>query len=122
MRRKVIIAGGGIGGMTAALALQRSGLEVTIFERAPTFAEIGAGMSLWPNATRVLQTLGVMDEVLARGEPVTQFNLKRPDGRIISTIPMDGFSTPAACIHRADLHHALHRALSSIHLESNQTI
>ena len=92
--------------MAAALALHRAGHEVTIFERAPAFTEIGAGMSLWPNATRILQALGVMGDVLAHGEPVSQFNLLRPDGRKISTIPMDGFSTPAVYIHRADLHQA----------------
>jgi 2-polyprenyl-6-methoxyphenol hydroxylase-like FAD-dependent oxidoreductase len=118
----MIIAGGGIGGMTAALALQRAGLEITIFERAPAFAEVGAGMSLWPNATHVLRALGMLDDVLARGESVTQFNLHRPDGKTISTIPMDGFATPAVCIHRADLHQALHQSLQSVRLEPNQVI
>lgn len=122
MSRKLIIAGGGIGGMTAALALHRAGHEVTIFERTPAFTEIGAGMSLWPNATRILQALGVMGDVLAHGEPVSQFNLQRPDGRTISTIPMDGFSTPAVCIHRADLHQALRQALTPVRLVGNQTV
>jgi 2-polyprenyl-6-methoxyphenol hydroxylase-like FAD-dependent oxidoreductase len=122
MSRKMIVAGGGIGGMTAALALHRAGNDVTIFERAPAFAEVGAGMSLWPNATHVLQSLGVLEQVLARGEPVTQFNLQRPDGKTISTIPMGGFSTPAVCVHRADLHQALHQSLHSIRLEAGQTI
>ena len=108
--------------MTAALALHRAGVDVTVFERAPAFTEVGAGMSLWPNATRVLQSLGILDHVIARGETVTQFNLQRPDGTTISTIPMDGFSTPSLCIHRADLHEALRRALHSIRLEASQTV
>jgi 2-polyprenyl-6-methoxyphenol hydroxylase-like FAD-dependent oxidoreductase len=122
MSRRMIIAGGGIGGMTAALALHRAGLDVTLFERAPAFMEVGAGMSLWPNATRVLQSLGVLEPVMARGETVTQFNLQRPDGKTISTISMEGFSTPSLCLHRADLHQALLHSLPSLCLETSQTI
>jgi 2-polyprenyl-6-methoxyphenol hydroxylase-like FAD-dependent oxidoreductase len=122
MRQKLIVIGGGIGGLTAALALHRAGMEVTVFERAPAFSEVGAGMSLWPNATRVLQALGVLEEVVARGAPVTQFNLQRPNGQLISAIPMTGFPTPALCIHRADLHRALRRHLPAGCLEANQRL
>lgn len=97
--------------MTAALALHRAGIAVTVYEQAPAFTEIGAGMSLWPNATRVLESLGVLEPVLADGESVAQFNLLRPDGRLISAIPMAGFPTPALCIHRADLHQAIRAQL-----------
>jgi FAD-dependent urate hydroxylase len=105
--RKLIIAGGGIGGLAAALALHRAGFEVAVYERAPAFGEIGAGISLWPNATRVLSSLGVLDRLLASGEPVTQFNLQRPDGTSISEITMTGFQSQALCIHRADLLQAI---------------
>ena len=111
MSKKLIIAGGGIGGLTAALALNRAGFDVTVYERAPAFTEIGAGMSLWPNATRVLRSLGVLEQVLASGELVTQFNLYRQNGKLISAIAMTGFQTPALCIHRADLHQALRSQL-----------
>lgn len=111
MSKKLIIAGGGIGGLTAALALNRAGFDVTVYERSPAFNEIGAGMSLWPNATRVLLSLGVLEQVLAGGEPVTHFNLFRPKGELISAIAMTGFQTPALCIHRADLHQALRSQL-----------
>ena len=108
MSKKLIIAGVGSGGMATALALHRAGIDVTVFERAPAFAELGAGMSLWPNATRVLRSLGVLEQVLLLGgEPVAQFNLYRPNGKLISAIAMTGFQTPALCIHRADLHRAL---------------
>jgi 2-polyprenyl-6-methoxyphenol hydroxylase-like FAD-dependent oxidoreductase len=111
MSKKLIIAGGGIGGLTAALALNRAGFDVAVYERAPAFTEIGAGMSLWPNATQVLRSLGVLEQVLVSGEPVTQFNLYRPNGKLISAIAMKGFQTPALCIHRADLHQALRNQL-----------
>ena len=107
MRKKLIISGGGIGGMAAALALHRAGMDVTVYERSPAFAEVGAGMSLWPNATRVLRSLGVLEPIVEGGEPVLQFDLHRPDGTLISGIPMTGYETQALCIHRADLHRAL---------------
>ena len=108
--------------MAAALALHRAGLGVTVFERAPAFTEVGTGMSLWPNATHVLESLGVLGRVLARGEKITQFNLLHPGGKPISTIAMDGFATPALCVHRADLHRALFDALPTACLEVNQVI
>ena len=56
--RTVIVAGAGIGGLTAALALARRGFEVTLLEAAPRLQEIGAGLQLSPNAARVLIALG----------------------------------------------------------------
>ncbi|MBP7660315.1 MAG: NAD(P)-binding protein, partial [Burkholderiaceae bacterium] len=61
---RIAIVGGGIGGMAAALALQRSGQQVVVYERSPQFREIGAGLIITANARRALQALGV-DEALA---------------------------------------------------------
>jgi 2-polyprenyl-6-methoxyphenol hydroxylase-like FAD-dependent oxidoreductase len=116
----MIIAGGGIGGMAAALALHRAGLGFSLYERASAFTELGAGMSLWPNATRVLKTLGVLEQLTAIGEPVTRFNLLRPNGRAISTICMGGFATPALCLHRADLHRCLRGPLPADRILGDQ--
>jgi 2-polyprenyl-6-methoxyphenol hydroxylase-like FAD-dependent oxidoreductase len=122
MSKSVIVAGGGIGGLASALALLRAGIGVRVFERAPGFAEIGAGMSLWPNATRVLKSWGVLDAVMACGREVTRFNLLRPDGSAISEIPMTGFATPGVCIHRADLHRALRAGLPDECLQASRTL
>ncbi len=111
MKAHLVVAGGGIGGTAAALALHRAGFGVTLFERAPVVKEVGAGLSLWPNATRILESWGVLDEIVAAGREVTQFNLQIPNGRFISTIPMSGFTTPSLCLRRADLHRALLRQL-----------
>ena len=53
-RHRVLIIGGGIGGLSAGIALRRAGFEVDVFERAPEFTEIGAGISLWANAIYAL--------------------------------------------------------------------
>jgi len=117
-----MVVGGGIGGMTAALALDRAGIDVAVYERAPAFAEVGAGLSLWPNATRVLQSLGVLEAVVERGEPVVQFNLLKPDGNPIFAMPMTGFSTPTVCVHRADLHWMLRSRLPGECLRPNHRL
>ena len=122
MGPRIIIAGGGIGGTAAALALHRAGFPVTLYEQSADFAEVGAGMSLWPNATRVLRDLGLLDRVTALGEPVNDFQLLRPDGRVISIINMGGFATPALCLHRADLHRCLRDPLPPARLEANQRL
>lgn len=64
---EVLIVGGGIGGLTTALCLADMGCTVRVLERADEFAEIGAGLQLAPNATRVLDRLGVLDRVVALG-------------------------------------------------------
>ncbi|MEQ9248532.1 MAG: FAD-dependent oxidoreductase, partial [Nitratireductor sp.] len=58
---RAIIVGAGIAGLTAALAMARRGLPVRIYERAPELTEVGAGLQLSPNATRLLARLGVLD-------------------------------------------------------------
>ena len=57
--KKLVVVGGGIGGLTAALALRRNGHEVVVLERRASAAEAGAGISLWPNAMRILRDLGL---------------------------------------------------------------
>ena len=67
MQADILVVGGGIGGLTAALALARDGHRVRVLEKAAQFAELGAGLQLAPNATRVLAGLGVLGRVLEAG-------------------------------------------------------
>ena len=70
---RVVIVGGGIGGLTAALALHSAGADVGVYEQAAQLGEVGAGVQLFPNSMRVLQRLGVAEEVARHAAPVTEF-------------------------------------------------
>ena len=61
--RQALIAGGGIGGLAAALAVSRAGWDVRLYERAPEFSELGAGIQLGPNVVRVLHGWGLQAEL-----------------------------------------------------------
>jgi 2-polyprenyl-6-methoxyphenol hydroxylase-like FAD-dependent oxidoreductase len=112
---KAIIVGGGIGGLTAAVALRRAGVEVTVFERAPELREIGAGIMLWANATRPLKRLGVYDEVWAAGAADIGGELRSWRGELILEIPTDvlrdRFGEANLAVHRTDLQGALFSSL-----------
>src|SRR3954470_18302126 len=112
-RSPVIIAGGGIGGLAAALALARKGFRSVLVEQAPQFGEIGAGIQIAPNAWHALDALGVGQ--LVKKEAVFIERLLMFDGvsgeRVID-IPLDArfaqrFGNPYAVTHRADIHGAL---------------
>jgi len=70
----------------------------------------------------MLKSLGMLEQVLALGEPFTHFDLRRSSGQLISAVSLKGFSTPAVCIHRADLHGALRHPLPPACLEANRRL
>ncbi len=101
---KILIAGGGLGGLTAANALLQNGFQVEVFEKSHELMEIGAGVGVWPNATHVLRKLGLLEEVLRRGQVITSIQVRTWRGELISESRVVGqFDTPGVCIHRADL-------------------
>jgi len=115
--RSVIIAGAGIGGLTAALALARHGFRVSVLEQAERLAEIGAGIQLSPNAARLLLELGLGD--LLRPHVVAPAALRvfnGQSGRQIVRMPLDGaaarYGAPYWMIHRGDLQAALAAAVA----------
>ena len=76
-----IVVGAGIGGLTAAVALRRIGWSVTVLERSPIIAEVGAGLTLWPNAVRALGVLELAEAVEARAvSTVSRGNLRTAGG------------------------------------------
>ena len=82
---QIAIVGGGIGGLTAALALRARGLSVTVFEQAGELREIGAGVSLFPNAALLLQRIGLADGIEKIGSPITGLVIRTSLGELIST-------------------------------------
>src|SRR5919197_347852 len=111
--KPVVIAGGGIGGLAAALALARKGFRSMVLEQAPQFGEIGAGIQLAPNAWHALDALGVGE--LVKREAVFIEHLLMFDGvsgEKVIDIPLDQrfakrFGNPYAVTHRADIHGSL---------------
>jgi len=102
---KAIIVGGGIAGLASALALTQRGWQVEVFERAPEFTEVGAGLSLWPNALRALDALGVGAPVRGRAVLGGQAGIRDADGRWLSRTDAQLARRygPTVMIHRADL-------------------
>jgi 2-polyprenyl-6-methoxyphenol hydroxylase-like FAD-dependent oxidoreductase len=105
------IIGGGIGGVAAAVALRRAGIHATVYERANELREVGAGMMLWPNATRVLKELGLLERVAALSGPNQHFLVRSSAGTILMDIGLGHFEVPALCTRRSDLLDALISAL-----------
>lgn len=104
---RAVVVGGGIGGLAAAVALRRAGLDVTVFERAPAFGEVGAGLTLMSNALRGLEVLGLRDAVVDGGVAEAPVGTRTPDGRWLSRLRADEAASrlgaTAVGIHRARL-------------------
>src|ERR1044072_1275283 len=115
---RITIIGGGIGGLTAALALRRLGFSPDVFEQAPALLEVDAAIPVWPNAMRVLRRLGPGDALTERGGLLRHARWMGRDGRILNTLPLPDEDLPGVALHRADLQGALLRALpsDSVHL------
>jgi len=111
------VVGGGIGGLTAARALLRAGLDVHVYEQASQLREVGAGVQVSPNASRVLHGLGLAEELARMGvRPLAWHQRRWDDGRTLLRTPLgdtmlDAFGFPHYQMHRADLLEALLRAL-----------
>src|SRR5260370_36162781 len=116
---RIAIVGGGVGGLAAALALERRGAEIVICEQSPALNEIGAGLNLSPNALVALRVLGVEDAVIARGSGSDFLIIRNwKSGRIISRIRRGAFrqqfGAPSLPVHRADLLDVPRRALTTV--------
>ncbi|WP_179254603.1 FAD-dependent monooxygenase [Enemella evansiae] len=111
----VIVVGGGIGGLGAAYALRRAGLRVRVLERGASFGEVGAGIQLAPNCTRILNDYGLLDEARSLGVvPDAMVMRDALDGDELTRLDLRDlerrYGFPYLVIHRSDLHAMLLRA------------
>jgi salicylate hydroxylase len=121
MSRELLIAGGGIGGLAAAVAARRARWEVRLFEQAEAFSEVGAGIQLGPNTSRILREWDLLRGALA-GQVVTPPRLRvrdGVDGAELAILPLGSaceqrYGAPYLTVHRADLQAALLEAARSL--------
>lgn len=117
----MVIVGGGIGGLTAAIALRRRGFEPRLYEAAPELREVGAGIGVPPNAVQVLDRLGLAEAVAAEGQPTRIAELRDARAGLLRRADMsyatDGRIWPTIAIHRGRLQRILAKQLppASIH-------
>ena len=116
--RNVIIAGAGIGGLTASLMLAQAGFRVTLLEQAAKLSELGAGIQLSPNATHILIALGLGERLRSAVFAPESVAIKTASGGSLARIPLGGeverrYSAPYWSIHRADLQSALLEAVQA---------
>ncbi|WP_431910766.1 FAD-dependent monooxygenase [Amycolatopsis thermoflava] len=117
-----VVAGGGIGGVTAAIALRRAGWDVVVLERAPELREVGAGLSIAPNALRALDAIGVGEDVRAAATPSwAAGNLRLPGGEYLRRADPE-HDTALSCFHRADLHRLLAARLPAGTVRTGATV
>lgn len=127
--KRVLIAGAGIGGLTAALALLRHGFDVDVYEQAPALGEVGAGFQVGANASRVLFSLGLEEAIrqiyaLPAGKEVRLWNTGQTWKLFdLGDVSVERYGFPYFMVHRADLHAILVDAVralkpEAIHLSS----
>src|ERR1700694_1529487 len=122
----IAIVGAGIGGMAAAATRRRIAIAVRVYEQAPRFARIGAGIQMMPNSMKVLRRIGVEEGVIDTSfKPYSHLNREWNTGRVTRELPMPEtlFGAPYLCMHRAVLHEALASVVPQeiIHLNKKLT-
>jgi salicylate hydroxylase len=123
----ILIAGGGIGGLVTAYALAQKGFAVRVFEQAPEFKELGAGIQLGPNIFRAVEKIGLKDALLADAWRPGALEMRCAlSGKLVTRIPigerfLERFQQPYAVTHRADIHGVFLKACESNNLVSLET-
>ncbi|RAV10016.1 hypothetical protein DQP55_16080 [Mycolicibacterium sp. GF69] len=124
--RRAIVIGGGIGGLATAAGLCRTGWRVTLFEQAPQFAPLGAGIVVAPNAVRALEWLGAGDRLRELSVATGAAGVRTATGRWLVRTTIDElvaqYGVPAYVLHRADLHRILLEAADAADMRIGQRI
>jgi salicylate hydroxylase len=118
----VLVVGGGIGGLSTAYALARQGLRVRVLEQAPEYGEVGAGLQIAPNCTRILAEYGLLEEAKSLGVLPEQMVMRDAlDSRVLTRLDLRDlerrYGFPYMVIHRSDLHGIFLRACRRVGVE-----
>jgi 2-polyprenyl-6-methoxyphenol hydroxylase-like FAD-dependent oxidoreductase len=121
----ILIIGGGIGGLAAAIGLQDMGFDVEVYEQAQELKEVGAGLSMWRNGLEALEFLGGYEAIARAGEKIVWGETRTPDGEVLtkihtpSTIPTGTDMPEMIALHRADLQRILRNRVDdpAVHLD-----
>jgi len=120
--RTAIIVGAGIGGLTAAHALERAGWQVNVYEQAPEIGPVGAGIGIAPNAVKALDHLGLGADLRERGMRQVGMEVRVRSGRRLAFLPgasiEQRYGAPFYALHRAELHDLLAYRLSAVTLHT----
>jgi 2-polyprenyl-6-methoxyphenol hydroxylase-like FAD-dependent oxidoreductase len=123
--RTAIVIGGGIGGLSAARALQRGGWTVAVYDQAPAFRPVGAGIGIAPNAVKALRWLGLAAPVRESGIRQAGLEIRLSSGQQVAHLPatdIEGrFGDPFITMHRAELHRILLDSVDGVRLSTHHT-
>lgn len=111
---KIVIVGGGIGGLAAAVGLSGAGHNVAVLEQADSFREVGSGLSVWPNAVRAMEALGLGKQLRERSRPARGPVIRDTRGRRLARTDVGELERrfgPLLMVHRADLLEVLRSAV-----------
>jgi 2-polyprenyl-6-methoxyphenol hydroxylase-like FAD-dependent oxidoreductase len=115
MVRRVLVIGGGIGGLTATLALRQANFDVQTFESVPAIKVVGAGLAIWSNALKSLRQIGLADAIQSAGKPAAYRVIRATSGEILTRVLVNqignGVDTSLTHLHRGDLHMVLLKAV-----------
>ncbi|WP_106769252.1 FAD-dependent monooxygenase [Paenibacillus faecalis] len=112
MNNNIVIVGGGIAGLCAAIAFQHLGIQVKVYERSPEPTVAGAGIIIAPNALQALEPYGIAAQIIRAGKASESFHLLSEKGEMLTKLTVPSGSQKMYSIHRKDLHHLL---LSALH-------
>jgi 2-polyprenyl-6-methoxyphenol hydroxylase-like FAD-dependent oxidoreductase len=121
--KRVAIIGGGIGGLTTAIAFRKIGFDVNVYERADELKEVGSGISLWPNAVRSLNKIdpNVLARLTTRGRSLRRMLMNDANGERIKTLPLPADDCTGIAIHRAELQSSLAESVPARSIRLNHT-